>query len=298
MKAWHPDCQYLSGRILTFKESYCMKKLLSALLLPLLLMQATPLRSAASAQEAAKSIQPSQQAVTPLINQDILRMVEAEFTPETIIAQIKSSPCDFATTPAALQHLKEKSVPDAVILAMVMAPKSASAQNHSANTAKPMKSLKVRIPGGVAIDVEAPFAVNSQEVRKGDKISFRVINPVKVDGVIVVEPGATATAQVVQAERGGHFGRAGRLAWAMQEVTAVDGTKIPLQASGRIVGDSKGAKVATQMIITGAIFWVVAPVALLHGFKRGKNAVLPAGKRLEVLTQGETSVNASVPVNQ
>ena len=274
-----------------------MKKLLSALLLPLLLVQATPLWSAASAQEAAKSIQPSQQAVTPLINQDILRMVEAEFSPETIIAQIKSSPCDFATTPAALQHLKEKSVPDAVILAMVMAPKSAPAQNHSASTTKPMKSLKVRIPGGVAIDVEAPFAVDSQQVRKGDKISFRVINPVKVDGVIVVEPGATATAQVVQAERGGHFGRAGRLAWAMQEVTAVDGTKIPLQASGRIVGDSKGAKVATQMILTGAIFWVVAPVALLHGFKRGRNAVLPAGKRLEVLTQGETSVNASVPVN-
>jgi hypothetical protein len=224
-------------------------------------------------------------------------MVEADFTSETIIAQIKASPCDFATTPVALQHLKERAVPDAVILAMVMAPKSASAENHSSNPLTPQKNLRVRIPNGVAIDVESPFTVNSQEVRKGDKISFRVINPVKVDGVIVIEPGATATAQVVQAERGGHFGRAGRLAWTMQEVTAIDGSRIPLQASGRIVGDSKGAKVATQMILTGAVFWVLAPVALLHGFKRGENAVLPAGKRLEVLTQGEATISAPASIN-
>jgi hypothetical protein len=75
-------------------------------------------------------------------------------------------------------------------------------------------------------------------------------------------------------------------------VTAVDGTRIPLQAGGRIVGDSKAAKVITQTVVMGALLWVVAPVALFHGFKRGENAFLPAGKRLEVLSQGETSVNA------
>ncbi len=44
-------------------------------------------------------------------------------------------------------------------------------------------------------------------------------------------------------------------------------------------GDSKGAKVATAMIITGALMPLIAPVALLHGFKRGENAYIPAGKR-------------------
>jgi hypothetical protein len=128
-------------------------------------------------------------------------------------------------------------------------------------------------------------------VRKGDAISFRVVNPVKVDGVVVIEPGATATARVMQASRGGHFGRAGRLAWMMESVTGVDGTRIPLQAAGRIVGDSKAAKVITQTVVMGALLWAVAPLALFHGFKRGENAILPAGKRLEVLVQGETSIN-------
>lgn len=268
-----------------------MKKLLPLILLTLLLVQTMPLLTVVSAQEAAKIIQQSQEGVTALSNQDVLRMVKAEFTPETIIAQIKSARCNFETTPAALQHLKEEGAPDAVILAMVMAPKLTLDKNHAAMTLAPQKNVQVKIPNGVAVEVEAPFTVSSQDVRKGDAISFRVVNPVKVDGVIVIETGATATARVVQASRGGHFGRAGRLAWAMESVTGVDGTRIPLQAGGRIVGDSKAAKVITQTVVMGALLWVVAPVALFHGFKRGENAILPAGKRLEVLVQGETSVN-------
>jgi hypothetical protein len=269
-----------------------MKRLLSTLLLPLLLIQTMPLLAVASVQEAAKIVQQSQEPVTTLSNQDVLRMVKADFAPETVIAQIKSSQCNFVTTLAALQHLKEESVPDAVILAMVMAPKITADKNHSSKTLEPQKNVRVKIPNGLIVEIEAPFSVSSQDVRRGDAISFRVVNPVKVDGVLVIEPGSTATARVVQASRGGHFGRAGRLAWAMESVTGVDGTRIPLQAVGRIVGDSKAAKVITQTVVMGAFLWVIAPVALFHGFKRGENAILPAGKRLEVLVQGEPSVNA------
>jgi hypothetical protein len=274
-----------------------MKRILSALLLPLLLIQISPLLSAVSAQEAAKIVQQSEATVTPLRNLDVIRMVRAEFAPETIIAQIKSSPCNFVTTPAALRQLKEEAVPEAVILAMVTAPRLDADQNHSSSKPDERKSVRVKIPGGLPIELEAPFSVSSQDVRKGDAISFRVVNPVKVDGVMVIEPGATATGRVVLAERGGHFGRAGRLAWTMENVTAVDGTRISLQAAGRIVGDSHATKVITQTVVMGAFLWIVAPLALMHGFKRGENAVLPAGKRLEVITQGNESVTATTAAN-
>ena len=275
-----------------------MKKTFAVLLLPLLLNQSVPLLSAATTPGAVKTIQSAQSAVTPLNNQDVLRMVKADFTPETIIAQIKSSPCNFVTTPAALQQLKEEGVTDAVILAMVMAPKSERAEAQHSNPSAPTKKLPVKVPNGVTMEIEAPFAVSSQDVKVGDAISFRVVNPVKVDGVTIIEPGATATAQVVKAERGGHFGRAGRLAWKMQNVTAVDGTRIPLQSTGRIVGDSHAAKVATQMVALGAVLLIAAPAALFYGFKRGENAILPAGKRLEVFSQGETMVSATVPADK
>lgn len=275
-----------------------MKKLISVLLLLVVFARTVPLPAAPPQQEAAKNIQQSKVAVTALTNQDVIRMVKADFTAETIIAQIKSAPCDFVTTRAALQQLKEEGVPDAVILVMVMAPKSAGSDDQSASPAAAAQSLKVQIPNGLLIQVEAPFDINSQYFRRGEMISFRVVNPVKVNGIVVIAPGATATALVTLAERGGHFGRAGRIAWTMQDVTAIDGTRIPLQAAGRIVGDSHGAKVATQVILGGIALGILAPVGLLAaGFKRGENAIIPAGKRLEVATQGGMSISVTTPAS-
>jgi hypothetical protein len=265
-----------------------MKVFISRLLLPLLLIQALPLAAGAPFRVAAGSIQPSQESDTTLSNRDVLEMVRAHLSSEIIVAKIKASACDFETTPAVLQQLKMEGVPDAVLLAMVMAPGA----NRGRASAGSAKSVALKIPFGTIVEVESAFTVTSQEVRTGDAISFRVVYPVMVDGRTVIAPGATATARVVRASRGGHFGKAGRLAWNMEYVTAVDGTKIPLQSPGRIVGDSKAAKVVTQTILTGAVFWVIAPVALLHGFKRGENAILPAGKRYDVIVQEGATVSA------
>ncbi len=286
-----------------------MKNLLISLLLSLFIVQtAWGMPPATSSQAAVKTIQPSQQTVvamtpTPLNNADIVGLVKANLTAEIIIAKIKSAACHFETTPAALQQLKTDGVPDAVILAMLNAPSASGAMatmldNKAAAAsviAPPPQTLGVKLPPGTPLDVEIAYTISSQDVRAGEPISFRVINPVLVDGVVVIDVGATATARVVKASRGGHWGRAGRIAWAMQDVTAVDGTRIPLVFAGRIVGDSKGAKVATQMILTGALLPLIAPVALLHGFKRGENALIPAGKRFEVAVSSEATVMAVRP---
>ena len=152
----------------------------------------------------------------------------------------------------------------------------------------------LRIPDGTQIEIEAPYTVTSMDFKSKDKISFRVVNPIKVNGITLIEQGATATGRIERSKRGGHWGKAGLLVWSMQTVTAVDGSQVPLRVSSvRLRGDSKGAKVATQMIITGALMPLIAPVALLHGFKRGKDAYIPAGKRYSVFIEGNPSVTPS-----
>lgn len=159
--------------------------------------------------------------------------------------------------------------------------------------AQAAKSGSIQIPDGTPIDIEAPYTLNSMDFKPNDKISFRVVNPIVINGVTVVEQGAIATGRIDKAKRGGHFGKAGLFVWTMQTVTAVDGSQIPLRvAPTRIRGDSKAAKVATQMIITGALLPIIAPVALLHGFKRGKDAFIPAGKRYSVYVEGKAADGA------
>jgi hypothetical protein len=149
----------------------------------------------------------------------------------------------------------------------------------------------LQIPDGTPIEIESPYTLRSIDFKPNDKISFRVVNPIMINGIKVVEADAIATGRIDKAKRGGHWGKAGLFVWTMQTVTAVDGSQIPLRvAPQRLRGDSKGGTVATQMIITGALMPLIAPVALLAGFKRGKDAFIPAGKRYVVYVEGNPSV--------
>jgi hypothetical protein len=156
----------------------------------------------------------------------------------------------------------------------------------------------LQIPDGTLIEIEAPYRINSKEFKPNDEISFRVVNPIRINGVTLIEQRATATGRIEKAKRGGHFGKAGLLVWTMHTVTAVDGSQVPLRTvNERLRGDSKAAKVATQMIITGALLPLIAPVALLHGFKRGKDAFIPAGKRYDVFVNGQAPIKVRVKGN-
>ncbi len=71
------------------------------------------------------SIHASQASLT---NKDVLAMQNSGLGPEIIVAKIKSSICDFDTSPAALEQLRDAKLPDEIILAMVQAPVSNSSQ--------------------------------------------------------------------------------------------------------------------------------------------------------------------------
>ena len=167
----------------------------------------------------------------------------------------------------------------------------------------PATSREVKLSAGTPIDIESAYTVSSLDLKPNEYLSFRVLIPVKVDGVTVIEKDALVTARVFEAKRGRHWGKAGRLFWTIVDVVAVDGTRPSLQAQkdlpdGRdgLKGTSHGAEVATRTIVMGALFapfFPIAPLALMSGFKRGENAVLPEGKRFVVFVQSDTVVKVS-----
>ena len=178
---------------------------------------------------------------------------------------------------------------------------SGSAVAISVPAQPPLRELK--LPAGTSIDIEATYTVSSIDFRPGDYLSFRVLVPVMIDGITLIDKGSLVTGRVVEARRGGHWGKAGRLSWTIQDVVAMDGTRVPLQAqkdlpTGRngIKGTSHGGEVATKTVLMGVLLapvFPIAPLALMSGFKRGEDAVLPQGKRFVVFVQSETIVKAS-----
>jgi hypothetical protein len=215
-------------------------------------------------------------------NEDVLALVDAEFTVGVIVAKIRSARAVFDTRPETLAQLKSLGVSDEILKAMIGEPTGAAREQT------PPAILKdIKLPAGTRVELEMAHTIDSMTTRTGDAVSLRVVNPVVIDGATLIAQGATATARVVKAERNGHFGRAGRIAWELKEVTAVDGSRVALDATGCAVGDSKGAKVAATMALA-----VLSPVALVAGFKRGENAIVPEGKRFDAVTRAEAVVNA------
>ena len=167
---------------------------------------------------------------------------------------------------------------------------------------RPLPPREIKLPAGTQLDIESTYTVSSLDLRPGDFLSFRVLIPVQIDGITVIEKGSLVTGRVVESKRGGHWGKGGKLSWTIQDVVAVDLTRVPLQAqpdlpAGRngVKGTSHGAEVATKTIVLGALMaplFPIAPLALMSGFKRGEDAVLPQGKRFIVFVQKDTSLKA------
>ena len=180
--------------------------------------------------------------------------------------------------------------------------------------------IPIKIPAGTAIEVEVAYTVSSLDIKPGELLSFRVLIPIIVDGVTAIEKGALVTARVTVAKRGGHWGKAGRLAWSMEDVVAADNTRIlldpvtrsrdealwSLESKGRssktgsaqvgqgsLKGTSHKGEVTTKTIIAAAIFPPLAPLALMNGFKRGENAVLPEGKRYVVAVRSDSNISVT-----
>jgi hypothetical protein len=163
---------------------------------------------------------------------------------------------------------------------------------------KPMRR-ELKIPAGTALEIEAAYTVVSGNVRKHDFLSFRVLVPVKVDGVTLIERDALVTGRIIEAKRGGRWGKSGKLSWIMLDVVAADLSRVPVQAnqelpggSDRISGISHGGEVAARAVIMSAVFFPLAPIAIIGGaFKHGEDAILPQGKRFIVYVQKEASVS-------
>jgi hypothetical protein len=223
-----------------------------------------------------------------LTNADVLMMLKMELSAEVIIAKIKVSNCKFDTSPAALEELKKAKASDAVILAMMEPSANNPVPTNGAGTAAPAApAVEMKIPDGTPMELELMSNVSSKEAQEGDIVNFTVVNAVVVNGVTIVEKGAPARARIAVAKKSGRWGKSGKLGWAMQDVMAVDGSRIPIRMEKKLSGDSKGGTVATGIIVTSLVFWPAAP---LWGFKKGKDVTMPAGKRFEAFVHGDSTV--------
>lgn len=254
-----------------------MKKLLSSILMLTFILGVVvfPVSSQTQDPGAAKP----QTTSTSLTNKDVVEMLKAGLNSDVVVAKIKSSPSNFDTSPAALAELKAANVPDAVILVMVNGPGASGAEVSPDGV--------VSVPDGIEVEIQLTNNASGEELKIGDLVDFVIVKPVVLNGVTIFEKDAGARARITTAKRAGHWGKAGKLEWAMQDLLATDGNRIPARFTQRQIGDSKGGTVAVAAVATTVL---LGPIGLLWGLKKGKPAIIPAGNRYSVFVHGDTKI--------
>ena len=259
-------------------------------LLPVLLL--------ASASAFAQTQAVSPPSLPVLHNGDVLRMVKEGMKPGEIVAKILTSSCAFDTFPPVMKDLEMRGVPDTVRMAMKMVPYGPPAMvvGGPPKTVVAPARGQVKIPAGTVIGIEAAQAVSSADVDRGNAITFLVSRRVFVNGALVIDRGAVATARIIKSKRAGSWGRGGTLDFALENVVAVDGTRIPIRLSNEVKGNNQTTAVAAAAIITGAIgFPYASPAALIWALKKGDDAVLDQGTKLVAVVRNEQEVAGLLP---
>ena len=204
----------------------------------------------------------------PLGNRDILNMRGMRLSDSVVISKIKSSRCDFDTSPAALQKLRSAGLPDQIILAMIQAPHSSDEP-----AAKPADTVDVNIPDGTAIAVVQNADISSDGLQQGTIVKMTVVQDVVVNGLILFQHGAEARARVIAISEPGRMGHPGEVSWAMQDVDAANGERVPIDFASTATGVNPAGGVA-------------APTAPVWEFRKNKPTVMAGGQHFQIVVHG------------
>ena len=234
-------------------------------------------------------------SVRILANRDVLTMVQKGMRPELIIATILSTSCNFDVFPPVLDDMKRRGVPENVLQVMSVVPNGPPNLPEAGQpNASPIKTVK--LPRGTAVIVETLYPVSSADIQINNTIAFAVARPVFVDDALIIPRGTIARAKIVRVRKAANLGRGGALTFQMEQIIAIDGTKIPVQLTADTEGRNRTGMMAAGVAATSAlIFPYTAPAALVWGFKKGDDAVVRGSKQFVAVIKNEIEVVGLVP---
>lgn len=146
--------------------------------------------------------------------------------------------------------------------------------------------VAVTLPIGSIIQLEVTNTISTLNAYVGQKVNFRVLDDVSIDGEVVVKGGSKAVGKVVSVDKNGALGKPGSMSIQLSRVTAVDGNNIPISANSVLKGQDKST---TAIVVTLLL-------CVFGLFIEGGEAVLQAGSVIEAEVISAVEVNSSETV--
>jgi len=152
---------------------------------------------------------------------------------------------------------------------------------------------QVTIPDGTKLRVRLEQPLSSANAEHGQSVELTVAEAVKVNDVVVIRDGARVTGTVTEAVPKRRMGRAGKLDFSIDRVSAMDNQWIPLRYTlQKKAGESHAVRTGIITAGVAIAFWPAAPVILLM---KGKDININRGVTFDVFTDTPHAVASLGP---
>lgn len=136
----------------------------------------------------------------------------------------------------------------------------------------------VVVPEGTRVRLVTAQEVSSKVAQVGDTVNFTVDEDLVVGSHVIIKKGASATGIVMNAEKSGRMGRAGRLGIRVESTTTAGGEPLKLRAAKGEEGDDKTNSTLALSMLVSSFFLL----------KKGKDATIKEGTKVDVYVAEET----------
>ena len=166
------------------------------------------------------------------------------------------------------------------------------AQQATAAATNAMPSVAAVLPEDTPVKLRIAETISSATSKVNDKVTFEVIEDVKVGDTVVIAHGSNAVATVTEAHSKKSFGRAGKLNVNIDSARLANGEKINLRAIKGAKGGSHTGAMTGAVVATSIVFFPAAP---LFFFIKGKDITIPKGTEITAYIAADTPINFSSP---
>ena len=172
-----------------------------------------------------------------------------------------------------------------MLLATTLAAVPLSAQNTRSGeraraAANSSTQMPVIIPAGTPLTVAIDEDLSSASVNQGQQVAFHLPADYSEFGHVLIAQGTPVRGTVAHVARRSAGGNPGAVTVTVTSVRAIDGTRIPLRGTTKVVGKNRQGQAAALGVLTFGI----------GATKKGLSAVIPAGTQFTVFTDAKRTI--------
>jgi hypothetical protein len=135
---------------------------------------------------------------------------------------------------------------------------------------KNIQDAEIVLAEGTSINLVTAQEISSKVAKPGDTVNFKVDEDVVVNGHVIISKGTLATGSVINAEKSGRMGKAGKLGIQVETTTTAGGQPLRLRAAKGKEGDDKTTSVVVLSMLVSSFFLL----------KKGKDAAIKEGTKV------------------